>query len=57
VNLTRVASQIQATLDELDSASADELASPRVIEEGALRVVWHARRRRNGEEDEPVIVY
>lgn len=48
MNLTRVASQIQTTLNELDSASTDELAFPRVIEEGDLRVVWHARPPRGG---------
>ena len=56
MNLTAVAHHIQATLDDLDSASADELASPRTTEEGGFRIVWHARQRRPGEEDEPVIV-
>ena len=56
MNLTSVADQIQATLNQLDSASADELALPRTIEEGGFRIVWHARQRRVGEEDEPVIV-
>ena len=56
MNLTSVADQIQATLSQLDSASADELALPRTIEEGGFRIVWHARQRRVGEEDEPVIV-
>jgi hypothetical protein len=55
VNLTSLARQIQATLDDLGSASADELALPRTTEESGFRIVWHARLRRAGEESEPVI--
>jgi hypothetical protein len=55
VNLTSLARQIQATLDDLGSASADELALPRTAEEGGFRIAWHARQRRAGEESEPVI--
>ena len=55
VNLTSLAHQMQATLDSLESASADELALPRTTEEGGYRIRWHARQRRPGEETEPVI--
>jgi len=55
VNLTSLADEIQATLDSLESATDDRLAQPRVSEDGLLRIVWHARRRREGEGAEPVI--
>ena len=55
-NLSALAHEIQRSLDRLQDARPEELARPHVWEDGGLRVVWHARRRRNGEEAEPVIV-
>jgi hypothetical protein len=56
VNLSALAREIQRSLDRLEGAKPERLAQPHVWEGGGLRVVWHARRRRNGEEAEPVIV-
>ena len=55
VNLTSVARRIQATLDMLESVSADRLNDANVVEVGGLLIRWHARKRRAGEDAEPVI--
>jgi hypothetical protein len=55
-NLSALASEIQRSLDGLEGATPERLAQPHVWEDGGLRLVWHARTRRNGEEAEPVIV-
>jgi hypothetical protein len=55
-NLSALAREIQLSLDRLEGAAPEQLARPHVWEDGGLRVVWHARKRRNGEEAEPVIV-
>ena len=55
-NLSALAREIQLLLDGLEGAAPERLAQPHVWEDGAFRVVWHARRRRNGEEAKPVIV-
>jgi hypothetical protein len=55
-NLTELADAVQAAIDESEKAPARELLTPQVWEGGGLRVVWHARARRPGEEDEPVAV-
>jgi hypothetical protein len=55
-NLSALAREIQLSLDGLEGAASDRLAQRHVWEDGGFRVVWHARRRRNGEEAEPVIV-
>ena len=54
--MSALAREIQLSLDGLESAAPERLAQPHTWEDGGLRAVWHARRRRNGEEAEPVIV-
>ena len=56
VNLSALADQIQAALDDLKGASADELRESRTSGDDDFRVVWHARTREAGEESDPVIV-
>jgi hypothetical protein len=55
-NLTEFADAVQVAIDELDDVPAQQLEKTQVWEGGGLRVVWHARARRPGEEDEPVAV-
>ena len=56
VNLTALAREIQRSLDELQSEPPGQVSEPHVWKNGGLRLVWHARTRRAGEENEPVIV-
>jgi hypothetical protein len=56
VDLTGLAREIQRSLDDLQSGPPGQLSDRHVWKDGGLRVVWHARRRRAGEENEPVIV-
>jgi len=55
-NLTALAGEIQRSLDDLRGAGPERMAQRRVWEEGGLRVVWHARPRRDDEQADPVIV-
>jgi hypothetical protein len=55
-NLTALAGEIQRSLDDLRDAGPERMAERRVWEEGGLRVVWHARPRREDEQADPVIV-
>jgi hypothetical protein len=55
-NLSALAREIQLSLDGLEGAAPEQLAQPHAWEDGGFRVVWHARKRRKGEEAEPVIV-
>jgi hypothetical protein len=55
-NLTALAGEIQRSLDDLRGAAPERMAQRRVWEDGGLRVVWHARRRRDDEQADPVIV-
>ena len=55
-NLTALAGEIQRSLDDLRGAGPERMAQRRVFEEGGLRVVWHARPRRDDEQADPVIV-
>ena len=55
-NLTALASEIQLSLDDLQGAAPERMAQRRVWEDGGLRVVWHARPRRDDEQADPVIV-
>lgn len=57
VNLTALARQMQASLDGLVSATADQLGIEMSSEDGGLRIVWHARQRLPQEAGEPVIEY
>ena len=55
-NLTALAGEIQRSLDDLRGAGPERMAQRRVWEDGGLRVVWHARPRRDDEQADPVIV-
>ena len=55
-NLTQFADAVQITVGELENVPAHQLTTTQVWEGGGLRVVWRARVRRPGEEDEPVAV-
>ena len=55
-NLTALADDVQAVLDILEQEPGEQLTEPRVWEDGGLRVLWHVRRRKRGEEGEPVVV-
>jgi hypothetical protein len=55
-NLTALARDVQATLDELEQGANARLTESHVWEDGGLRVRWHARRREPGEQADPVVV-
>jgi hypothetical protein len=55
-NLTALAGEIQRSLDDLGGAPPEQMAQRRGWEDGGLRVVWHARPRRDDEQADPVIV-
>ena len=55
-NLTALAREIQRSLDDLRGAAPERMAQRRVWEDGGLRVVWHARPRRDDEQADSVIV-
>jgi hypothetical protein len=56
VNVTALAQQIRAQLDDLASLPSDQLTRSNSSAEGMLRLLWHARAREPGEEAAPVIV-
>jgi len=55
VNLTALAGEMQGSLDDLQNATPERIAQTHVWAEGGLRVVWHARPRRDDEKADPVI--
>jgi hypothetical protein len=55
VNLTALAHEIQRSLDALQDVVAERMAERHVWQEGGVRVVWHARTRRDDEAGAPVI--
>jgi hypothetical protein len=54
-NLSALAGEVQAMLDEVERAPVEQLAEQHMWADGGLRVVWHARRREQVEEAEPVV--
>jgi hypothetical protein len=55
-NLTALAGEIQRSLDDLQGEAPEQIAQRRVWQGGGLRVVWHARPRRDDEQADPVVV-
>jgi hypothetical protein len=55
-NLGALADDVQAVLDRLEQEPGEQVAEPRVWEDGGLRVLWQVRHRQRGEEGDSVVV-